>query len=314
MIAGGAVAAIVVIGGIVWSQMGGAKEQPAAPAPAAPVAAVPVVAPDETLTNEGIIQMVKAKVPMEVIYSQLRTAPNKFSLSAADVIQLTEAGVPLTVIEGMRDPKSIPAVTASKSASVVGTAPATPGAKATGKSSDKAVAPATAVNSPAPTPVAPAATAPPAVPVAEVVTPTPRPAVPSAGTKQVVLPDGSPFAIILAADIPDNAKEGLQLRFTVVGDIKVGDSVVIAKGAVAMGQISQGKGRLVGKMQLRLLTVSGVDGKLYKIRALSSRSNKDQQRPVDTGVKPKNDKSAADAGTQYIAYVDGDMTVAVRGK
>jgi hypothetical protein len=137
---------------------------------------------------------------------------------------------------------------------------------------------------------------------------------PSGAAKQVVLADGAPFAIALAADIPDNAKEGVQLRFLVVNDIRVGDALVIAKGAVATGQISQGKGRLVGKMQLRLLTVSAVDGKLYKIRALSSRSNKDQQRPVDTGVKPKNDKAAADAGTQYIAYVDGDMTIAVRGK
>ena len=89
---------------------------------------------------------------------------------------------------------------------------------------------------------------------------------------------------------------------------------MIAKGTVATGQITQAKGRLMGKMQLRLLTVSGVDGKLYKIRALSSRSQKVQERPVDTGVKPKAEKSAADAGTQYIAYADGDMQVTVRGR
>lgn len=129
-----------------------------------------------------------------------------------------------------------------------------------------------------------------------------------------MLPDGSPFAIALAADIPDNAKEGIQLRFIVVNDVRVGDALVIAKGAVATGQITQAKGRLMGKMQLRLLTVSGVDGKLYKIRALSSRSQKVQERPVDTGVKPKAEKSAADAGTQYIAYADGDMQVTVRGR
>jgi hypothetical protein len=128
----------------------------------------------------------------------------------------------------------------------------------------------------------------------------------------VLLADGSPFPIALAADIAENAKEGAQLRFAVVNDVRVGDAVVIAKGAVATGQITQTKGRLMGKMQLRLLTVTAVDGKIYKIRALSSRSNKNQERPVDTGVKPKGDKVSADAGTQYIAYVDGDMNVAVR--
>jgi hypothetical protein len=92
----------------------------------------------------------------------------------------------------------------------------------------------------------------------------------------------------------------------------VGDATVIAKGAVATGQITQAKGRLMGKMQLRLLTVTGIDGKLYKIRALSSRSNKNQERPVDTGVRAKTEDAAADAGTQYIAYVDGDMSVTVR--
>jgi serine/threonine protein kinase len=302
MIAGGAVAALLVIGGGVWTQMGGApKQEPVAavtPPPAAPVVTVPEV-PDQTLTNDGIIDMVKAKVPMEVIYSQLRTAPNKFNLSAAEVIRLTGAGVPLSVIEGMRDPKSLPAVVASA-----------PAVKQAPKTNDKAASPPVAANTPpAPATPSPAATPPPA-PVAEVVAPTPRPAAPTGATRQVVLPDGSPFAIVLTADIPDNAKEGLQLHFTVVNDVRVSDATVIAKGAVATGQISQGK-RLVGKMQLRLLTVPGVDGKLYKIRALSSRSNKNQERPVDTGVKPKYEKLAADAGTQYIAYADGDMTVTV---
>jgi hypothetical protein len=148
--------------------------------------------------------------------------------------------------------------------------------------------------------------------VAEVV--TPRQAASAAATKQVVFADGSPFTIALTAPIPENAKEGTQLRFAAVEDVRVGDSLVIAQGALATGEITQAKGRLLGKMQLRLLTITGVDGKMYKIRALSSRTNKNQERPVDTGVKPKGDKVAADAGTRYIAYVDGDMVVTVRSR
>jgi serine/threonine-protein kinase len=295
MIAVGGVLALAVVGGVLWTQK---SSTPTEPSPAAPKTVVEAPAPpplqDETLTNDGIIQMVKAKVPMDVIYSQLRTAPNKFDLSATGVIRLTSEGVPLTVIEGMRDPKSIPA----------------PVAKAAPKNIEKAVVPAPVASVPvvaAPTAPAPAVPAP--TPVAE----TPRPVpVPAAAGRQVVLPDGSPFAISLAADIPQNAKEGVQLRFIVVNDVRVGDALAITKGAVATGQITQAKGRLMGKMQLRLLTVTGADGKLYKIRALSSRSNKNQERPVDTGVKAKAENAAADAGTQYIAYVDGDMQVAIR--
>jgi hypothetical protein len=66
-------------------------------------------------------------------------------------------------------------------------------------------------------------------------------------------------------------------------------------------------------MTLRLLTVSAADGKLYKIRALSGSGSKNE-RPVETQVKPKNNKNVSDSGTQYIAYVDGDMHVTVRGK
>ena len=305
--------AVLVIGGIVWSQMGQPAAKPApeptpAQAAAPPVAAVaeaPVV-PDATLTNDGIIQMMKAKVPMEVIYSQLRNAPKNFDLSASAIIKLTGEGVPLSVIEGMRDPNKIPVAKAAPAPvkNVEKTITPVPTATATGPAKAGPAKAEPATSQPAPVAVPPPAA------VAEVA--LPRPATPAVGGKQVVLPDGSPFAIALAADIRDNAKEGAQLHFTVVNDVHVGDSLVIAKGGTATGEITQGKGRLMGKMQLRLATVSGVDGKLYKIRALSSRTNKNQERPVDTGVKPKNDKSAADAGTQYIAYADGDMSITVR--
>jgi hypothetical protein len=148
-----------------------------------------------------------------------------------------------------------------------------------------------------------------AVTPAPVVVETPRPK--AEQTKQVVLADGSPFSIILSADIPEDAKPGLQLKFTVARDVVVGDSIVIAKGALVTGQISQGKG-FMKKMALKLLTVTGVDRNMHKIRALSSRSNKEPERPVETNVKPKGNKVAADAGFEYLAYVDGDMVVTVK--
>ena len=295
MIAIAAGLAVLAIGGFAWMRSGTppaavpAQEPVTVAASAAPI--VEAATPDETLTNDGVIQMVKAKVPLDVIYSQLRTAPNKFNLSAAEVIRLTNEGVPIAVIEGMRDPKLIPATPVP--------AP---------KSNATAIAPPTV------SPPAKSASATPAAPTAAVTPPaSPRPS-PTATGRPIALPDGSPFAIALSADISNNAKQGAQLLFTVVNDVRVGDAVVIEKGATATGQITQVKGRLLGKMQLRLLTVTSVDGKVHLIRALSSRAQKDQQRPVETNVKPKNENSAADAGTQYIAYVDGDMEVSVRAR
>jgi hypothetical protein len=287
-----------------------------APAPVkpAPVAKVePAPEPKaETLTNDGVIQMVTAKVPLEVIYNQMRSVPTDFKFSVAELGKLSQAGVSAAMIEAMRDPKNIPAPkTAPKTTETAKAAPkAGPGT--TTASSPTATTPASttpaAAVTPTPTTVASTMTTPAPAPPA---TPAARPEI-TAG-KQVVMPDGTPFLIALEADIPENAKPGSQLRFHVLKDEKVGDTVLIPKGSLVLGQIAQGK-RMFGKMTLRLLTVTGVDGKLHKIRALSARNNKEPERPVETNAKPKGDKVAADAGTEYTAYIDGEMTVTVTGK
>jgi hypothetical protein len=125
--------------------------------------------------------------------------------------------------------------------------------------------------------------------------------------------DGTPFVIALDADVPEDSKPGAQLKFSVLSDLKIGDSVAIRKGSPASGEIVQGK-RTFGKMTLRLLTVNAADGKTYKVRALAANGNKNNERPVETQVKPKKDKVVSEAGTQYIAYVDGDMHVIVPGR
>lgn len=305
----GAAVLIAAIGGTVW--LGNQKPPEVtvvqAPAPVPQPVAAPEPVP-ELLTNDGVIDMVKAKLPMEVILSTLRSAPNKFNLSATEVIRLSKAGVPLNVIEGMRDPKSIPPQKVpprTVEVAKVGAAPANnakgvPGAPVTPN-----------------TPAVPAAATPQpqqaAAPVPVAVTPAaPEPAVAAKaapGGAHVVLPDGSPFPIVLSSDVPEDAKPGLTLHFTVKSDVKIAGEVVIHKGAAATGEISQGK-RTFGKMQMKLTSVTGADGKTYKIRALSARSNKNQERPVDTGAKTPN-KIQATAGTDYIAYADGDLSVAV---
>jgi serine/threonine-protein kinase len=285
-IVGGAVAiAMIGAGGYVATQpippeAGFVLEQ------MAKVASAPA-ASEEVLNNDAIVQMIAANVPLEVIYSQIRNSPNKFNFSASEVIRLTGSKVPPAVIEAMRNPKSIPA-------SITATGP-----KATPKGPEPTKTdPATASS----TPAAPAATTTP---------PPPSPA--PAATREVVVSDGTPFVIALDADVPEDSKPGAQLKFSVLSDLKIGDSVAIRKGSPASGEIVQGK-RTFGKMTLRLLTVNAADGKTYKVRALAANGNKNNERPVETQVKPKKDKVVSEAGTQYIAYVDGDMHVIVPGR
>jgi hypothetical protein len=319
MIGAGVAAAIVaIIGGGAWwwthrhrpqnaaqtivqpAQPVAAQPPPVAVQPppvAAPAtAAVPPVEPaEQALTNDNIIQMVDAKVAPAVILSQIRSSKTAFSLSAPEVIRLSKARVPEAVIEAMRNPKAVPA-TLAKPAAVAVAAPSVP------------VTPASAAT----TPPVPTASAP--TPAA-----APAPAAASASIVAVTLTDAMPFFITLAEDIPQNAEEGTPLHFTVARDVRVGDLVVIAKGAAVTGAIAQAarKGKIIGigggKMTMRLLVADAVDGHKYRVRTQSARSaDGKSERPVETNVKPKNKDLVAAAGTEYLAYVDGDATVSVK--
>ena len=64
---------------------------------------------------------------------------------------------------------------------------------------------------------------------------------------------------------------------------------------------------------LRFLVVNAVDGHKYPVRTESARgSDGKNERPVETNVKPKNKDLVAAAGTEYVAYIDGDATVSVK--
>ena len=87
-------------GGYWWMTRHGSA--PAAQSP--PRAATP--APEGTLNNNSIVDMVAAKVAPDVIVSQIRASKTNFNLSAVEVIRLSKAGVPAAVIEAMRNPQA----------------------------------------------------------------------------------------------------------------------------------------------------------------------------------------------------------------
>ena len=271
--------------------------QPVAPAPPPPAPApeVSVPPPDQALTNDNIIQMVEAKVAPAIILSQIRNSKTAFNLSAKEVIRLSKANVSETLIEAMRNPKAAP----PKSASSPPTAP-------------PASSPVASSTTPPP---APAATPAP-VPAATVA--APPPVSPNGSLVAVTLTDGLAFSITLTEDVPQNAEEGRQLHFTVAKDVRVGDLEVISKGASVVGEITQAahKGTFgIGgsKTTMRLQVVDAVDGKKYRVRSQSARSSDGKnERSVETTVKPKNKDLIAAAGTEYVAYIDGDVTVTVK--
>ena len=307
----GLVGAVVLLGGGgggAWWWVKHHNTPPPAPVvvqiPVAPAPVIPA-APDTTLTNDSIIDMVESKVPTGVILSQIHTAKTNFILTSAEIIRLSKAHVPGNVIDEMRDPSRVP-----------------PTVEASTKETKKTVAASTKpTTAPVPIPVPAPVVQPQPVVVKQPtpIAPPPPVALPvKPATVPVNVSDGMPFRIRLAEDVPADAEEGKTLRFTALDGLKVGDAVVIAKGATVTGLVLEAAGKkkifgIGGKMTFRLLQADAVDGKKLNIRAEPSRNNNGPaKRPIDAGAKGKTKEIAAAAGSDYVAYIEGDQSVSVR--
>jgi hypothetical protein len=265
---------------------------PAAPAPEPVPEATPAAPVETALTNDAVLQMVQAKVPISQINQQIRSSKTNFTLTPEEVARLRKAGVPSAVIQVMRNPKGV----------------APPPAPAPG-SSPPTVAATTPPPVPPPTRPAPAPKTSPDTAAA--------PRRPVIQTVPVTVNDALPFRIVLADDVAANGQEGQALRFVVADGFKVGDTVVIPPGATVTGSVTSEAGKkflgIGNKMTFRLLQADAVDGQKINVRCKSGKqSNGPTTRPFDTGKNPKAKGLAASQGTEYIAYIDGDQTVSVR--
>jgi len=166
---------------------------------------------------------------------------------------------------------------------------------------------------------APNTTAPPPQPMVEQPQPPrPVPQAPAPAMTQVAVSDALPFRMLLADDVPTDIEQGKTLRFTVAESVRVGDTVVIAKGATVSGRIAReaGKKKFLGigggNATFQLQQVDAVDGKKLSVRATAGRpSDGPATRSLDTGKGSKPKGVAAVLGTEYIGYIDGEQTVAV---
>jgi Protein kinase domain len=271
----------------------------AAPAPAPDASAAPAVtsAPtDAGMTNQNVLDMITAKVPQSTIMSQIRAeAKTNFDLSTAGIIALTKGGVPPAIIEVMRNPKAAPQ---SASAPAAGVPPSTKGAQ----------------TQPAETSVAPPATPPPAP-----AQPAPAVAASPATIRihTVTVPDGKPFNITLAQDVPAKLAAGQKINFTITNDVKVGDVLVIAKGTAISGEVvDPGDPKKViivinkGKATFKLTNVDSTGGTKLNVRATPAHTDKGDH-PIELQGS-KNKEVLAPAGTEYMAYLDGEQTVTVK--
>jgi hypothetical protein len=134
------------------------------------------------------------------------------------------------------------------------------------------------------------------------------------------VPDGTPFTIALAADVPSDADIGRTLRFTAAQDLRVHGALVIPKGAAVAGQISETAkkkflGIGAGKLSFQLTRADAAGGQQINVRALAARrSDGATQRPVETNTRTGSKDIAAAQGAQYIAYIDGEQSVTVPQK
>ena len=282
--------------------------QPDAPAPSGATGApagAPVAASNGPLTNQDVITMAQNKLSPTLIVSQIRSSETKFDLSTTEVIRLAKEGVPERVIEAMRNPKGAPASPAGDRGGTVAKNAPSPNPTIT----PSPVSSSAPVSLPPPV-AAPVSVAPPPTVSAP---PPPTATTPAPVLHAVGVLGGTPFGITLVSDVPAGSEPGTPLKFQAMQDYKVNGSVLIAKGAPVTGELA-GAGKkflsLGGKIQFRLSTVMAVDGRHLKIKAAPGRGDKNEHAIEPPGHR--NKELLAPAGAQYLAYFDGDQTVAVK--
>jgi hypothetical protein len=246
------------------------------------------------LTNQDVLDLAAAKVPTSVIIGHIQSHPNKFDLSTAAIIHLTQAGVPAPVIEAMHHPNGAP------------------------KPRTDAPKPATvqsAVQTAPPPPVAPLVSERPATPAAP---PPVTPPAPVEKGRAVQVLDAIPFPISLVEDVAADPKPGQPLHFKATKDVVMGGDVVVAAGAAVTGEIvDPGKKKLIGRSKptYRLVDALAVDGSHLKVRsAPGRRGDTPPDRPLEPIGGSKSKDVLAAAGSAFLAYFDGAQTVTVHAK
>ncbi len=244
-----------------------------------------------TITSADVIDMVKAGLSPAVITQSIKTAGWViFDVSPRGLIDLKNAGVPDDVMKEMIARQGAPAG---------GTAPASRRSTPASRSPE----PQTVTGEAAPAP---------------------------AGPTRVAVPDATTVRLKVAGAVSSaTAKEGDPLRFTAVEDVRVGEMIVIRKGAPAEGRLTEVKkaGRLSkgGSLNFAITTVTAADSSPVRLRfnrdiagqggaakAVTSMAvdaaTAGGKRAASSAAKElltKGREAVISANTEYVVFTDG---------
>jgi hypothetical protein len=139
------------------------------------------------------------------------------------------------------------------------------------------------------------------------------------GAKTIKIPDGTIVHVVIDDALSSETSHvNDQVHFEAAEDIKVGNSIAIAKGATGIGKVTRaepkgrwGKG---GGLDYSLDYIKGVDGSNVRLRATSTGQAKSSTGALMMGLSGGFKKGKAvtvDKGSTMDAYVDGDRDVAL---
>jgi hypothetical protein len=148
----------------------------------------------------------------------------------------------------------------------------------------------------------------------------------AAAAGEVVIPDGTELTVITTEEISSKtAVEGDPLTFKIDEDVAVNGKVVITKGALVKGEISNAKksGRMGkgGTLSIRILSTSTVDDQTVKLRASKGKEGDDKTGTTvalvvlfgPLGFLKKGKDAKIKQGTRIKAYTDEAKKIQLKG-
>jgi hypothetical protein len=136
-------------------------------------------------------------------------------------------------------------------------------------------------------------------------------------SKTAKIPDGTIVSVTLTDELSSGKNhQNDPVHGIVAEEVKVGDTVVLAKGASVIGHITQaepkGKWGHSGSLAYSLDYAKAVDGSNVRLRASSSQGGEQSKAALMLGLsgalKQGKDTQVA-KGTSSSAYVEGDHTI-----
>ncbi|HEX8285455.1 MAG TPA: hypothetical protein VF588_19025 [Pyrinomonadaceae bacterium] len=148
----------------------------------------------------------------------------------------------------------------------------------------------------------------------------------AANGAEVILPDGTELNVVTTEEISSKtATEGDALTFKMDEDVVINGKVVIAKGAIVKGEVSNAKksGRMGkgGALSIRVLSTETVDGQKLKLRASKGKEGGDKTGTTvalvvlfgPLGFLKKGKDAKIKEGTRIKAYTDEEKKVVAKG-